>query len=377
MRFARVLLGTALVAAACSKSEEPSGGATTTTSSSTGGAGQGGHAHSTASSTGGGGAGGGCQNTLPAAMKTPDKLSATGLYSDITKKTLAPYAKEFEPTFELWSDGAEKRRYVYLPECGQIDTSNMDDWQLPVGTRIWKEFSIGGKRLETRLIHRWGPQTKDYAYVAYQWNDAQTEATAAPSGLINALGTDHDIPDEDTCKRCHGPYPTGGGMPSRYLGFSAVQLSHAGPGVTLASLIADAKLSQPPKGNFVVPGNAVEQAALGYLHANCGNCHNGTPDGIALPAFDARLSFADADVANTGTYTTMVNQKTQLFVGLGCNYRIAGGSPADSCVHFRMNERGDDATKNTKQMPPVASEVVDKDGLATIDAWIATLPAPM
>ncbi len=333
---------------------------------------------------GGGGSGGaaaggagGCQNTLPAVAEVPAALSATGLYADIGNKTLAPYAREFEPQFKLWSDGADKHRYVYLPECAVIDTSNMDDWQLPVGARIWKEFSIGGKRLETRMIHRWGPAAKDYLYVAYRWNDAETDATPAPAGAVDVRGTDHDIPDTDTCMRCHGPYPTKGGMPSRYLGFSAIQLSHGGPGVTLASLIAEGKLSAAPKGDFTVPGNAVERAALGYLHANCGNCHNGTGDGLLIPTFDARLKTGDGNVAQTAAYLTMVNQKTQLFVGLGCSYRIAGGSPSDSCAHLRMSERGSDAVKNNKQMPPVASELVDQDGLATIDAWIAILPKPM
>ncbi len=307
----------------------------------------------------------------------PATLAATGLYGDIAKKTLAPYIKEFEPQFPLWSDGADKHRYVYLPECASIDTSNMDDWQLPVGTRIWKEFSAGGKRLETRLILRFGPSPKDYLFMAYRWNDAATDATPTPDGAANVGGTEHDIPDKDSCKRCHGPYSTKGGMPSRYLGFSAIQLSHGGPGVTLDSLIGDGKLSKPPKGAFTVPGTSVERAALGYLHANCGNCHNSSADGLLIPTFDARLKTSDTDVALTAAYTTLVNKKTQLFVGLGCTYRIAGGSTADSCVHLRMSERGTPSSKNNKQMPPLASKLVDQAGLAAIDAWIALLPKPM
>jgi hypothetical protein len=33
-------------------------------------------------------------------------------------------------------------------------------------------------------------------------------------------------------------------------------------------------LSVLPAGPIRVPGSAVESAALGYLHANCGSCHN-------------------------------------------------------------------------------------------------------
>ncbi len=374
--------------AACSQGGDAPGptsaSASSASSSASSTAGTGGTASSASASTGTsasasgtGGTGGSCKNLLPNETLEPAMLSNTGLYTDTAKKALAPYVKEFTPAFPLWSDGAEKHRWVYLPECGNVDTSAMDDWQLPVGTRIWKEFSLGGKRLETRMIHRYGPGAKDYLFTAYQWDAAESDAALQLNGVVNAGGTDHDIPDVDQCKHCHGPYPAKGGMPSRYLGFSALQLSHAGPGVTLSSLIADGKLSKPPAGDFTPPGTAVEKAALGYLHANCGNCHNDTNDGILVPAFNARLSVSDADVTKTGAYATMVNQKTTLFLGFGCNYRIAGQSVADSCAHLRMSQRGTDAMPNTKQMPPFASEVVDMTGLMALDAWIATLPAPM
>jgi hypothetical protein len=41
-----------------------------------------------------------------------------------------------------------------------------------------------------------------------------------------------------------------------------------------------------------------------------------------------------------------------------------------------MSERGSDAMGNPNQMPPLASDVVDGSGLATIAAWIMGLPAP-
>jgi len=306
----------------------------------------------------------------------PATLAETGLYADFATKAIAPHAREYEPRYPLWSDGAEKRRFVYLTECGTIDSSSMDDWQLPVGARAWKEFSIGGKRLETRFMHRHGPSTKDILYATYVWNDAETSATLVLDGATNVLGTGHDVPDQLGCKRCHGPAPAKGGLPSRFLGFSALQLSHDGAGLTLAKLVAEGRLSQLPAGNITVPGDAVARAALGYLHSNCGNCHNDSPDGLLFPAFNARLRTTDVDVDKTGVYVTMVNQKTDLFIGHGCTYRIAGGNVADSCSILRMSERGTDAAPNLKQMPPLGTELVDATGLAAVSAWIATLPPP-
>ena len=71
-----------------------------------------------------------------------------------------------------------------------------------------------------------------------------------------------------------------------------------------------------------------------------------------------------------------MNQPVVSFVGHGCDYRVAGGDTGDSCVHFRMSERGSDTTPNGNQMPPLASDVVDASGLATIAAWIMGLPPP-
>ena len=89
-----------------------------------------------------------------------------------------------------------------------------------------------------------------------------------------------------------------------------------------------------------------------------------------------RVGTADATVAATGVYTTVVNEPVHVFLGQGCDYRVAGGDTADSCVHFRMSERGSDGMPNFNQMPPLASDEQDAAGLAAITAWIGVLPPP-
>ncbi len=44
--------------------------------------------------------------------------------------------------------------WVYLPPGATIDTSNMDEWTFPVGTKFWKEFVVAGVLTETRLLHK-------------------------------------------------------------------------------------------------------------------------------------------------------------------------------------------------------------------------------
>ena len=87
----------------------------------------------------------------------PEKLSETELYVDIVQREIHPAIRLFKPQYELWSDGEDKRRWVYIPECEKIDSSNMNDWSFPVGTRFFKEFSVGNKKVETRYIERLGP----------------------------------------------------------------------------------------------------------------------------------------------------------------------------------------------------------------------------
>jgi hypothetical protein len=299
-------------------------------------------------------------DTSPAA---PALLSATGLYRDITTRKLAAGVLPFTPQFPLWSDGAEKHRWVHLPGCAKIDTSDMDRWEVPVGTKIWKEFSFGGARVETRYLHRWGPDRSDYVFQAYQWNPGATDATPVPrDGVKDASGTQHDIPGEWECVVCHGH------APQRVLGFSAIQLSHEGPGLTITSLGAAGRLTVPSAG-FRVPGDATTRAALGYLHGNCAHCHNASVEGETFTRpFSLELLTTATTVEQTDAVATAVGVAPEKFVHPGITARIAAGDPARSAVVYRMSVRG-----SPDAMPALGSEAVDPTGLAAITAWIGAL----
>jgi cytochrome c553 len=291
------------------------------------------------------------------------------LYDDIASKQVAAHARSFAPQFQLWSDGAVKQRWVYLPECSVIDTRDMDDWSLPVGARMWKEFAVDGVRIETRLIERVALGAQDFRFTAYLWNDGETDAQRVPDGQLDAKGTTHDVPDEDACRRCHGSHEKGGGRPSRALGLSALQLSHANAGLTLDGLDAEGLLSVPPAASYIVPGNDIERAALGYLHANCGHCHNATADAVPQVDMDLWLRIDQLTVDTTSAYATTVGQPNTIFNDQNVSARIEPGNPQSSAVWYRMNQRG-----NSAQMPPLASELSDVTGAGAVSAWIASLP---
>ena len=219
-----------------------------------------------------------CVNSLSVNEALPERLSQTGLYKNIEIKEVNEALWAFEPEYQLWSDDAAKERWIYVPECESIDTSNMNDWSFPVGTRFFKEFVVDGQRIETRLIERIGDGAYDFLYGTYQWNDSETEATLVPpEGLKEAKGTTHDIPSESQCRQCHGSYEYRGGRPSRALGFSALLLNHDNAGVSLSDLVAQERLTHAPDSALQIPGTDPERDALGYLHVNCG-CVTTTPE---------------------------------------------------------------------------------------------------
>ncbi len=279
--------------------------------------------------------------------RLPPRLSETGL--------AGPGVRPFRPAHELWTDGAKKQRWIRLPPGSVIDTSNPDDWSFPVGTRVWKEFERDGVRVETRMLERLGPAPDAWAAVAYVWNAAGDDAFATPAGAVDARGTPHDVPAADRCMGCHG------GRASRVLGFSALQLAHDGPADewTLERLAHEgalsAKVAVPP-----MPGNAEERAALGFLHANCGHCHNDArpPPGPAR-CFDPQngLNFwlrldRLATPQTTATYASAVGDV------------VTPGAPERSELFTRATSRGDG------QMPPIGTEVVDPGAVTLLRAWI-------
>src|SRR5688500_16308576 len=82
----------------------------------------------------------------------PRLLSETGLYAQPATLTVDPQNRPFSPQYPLWSDGAQKARWVRLPAGTAIDAADIDRWDFPVGTRFWKEFAFNGRKVETRFL---------------------------------------------------------------------------------------------------------------------------------------------------------------------------------------------------------------------------------
>lgn len=333
------------------------------------------------------------ENPLPISDAIPATLAETGLYALVDGAggaggaggaasaelampiAIAPGVNTFEPKYPLWADGAVKQRYVYIPKCEAIDTIDMDHWKFPVGTRLWKQFTIADKVIETRLMHHFGPGEADWVFAAYQWdqNDPGNPAKAVhvPAGVV-AAGTGHDIPPVGACTNCHGK------LSERVLGFGAFQLSHAAAGkdVAIKEISELGWLTKPAPDGFSVPGTQVQQAALGYLHGNCGGCHNqsqsipNAENPLYLRLIVKQTNYATLDAVSTTVGDIVSNMA---FAEIKGKPRIDPMSPSTSAILIRMEARG-----SGLQMPPIftnSTKVADTDGgVKAVTDWVNSIP---
>jgi hypothetical protein len=313
----------------------------------------------------------------------PPLLSQTGLYLPGPGLVVDPAHLGFSPQYTLWSDGTRKRRWLQLPVGAAIDASRNEAWEFPPGTRLWKEFAYD-RPVETRMIERLADGS--WRFSAYVWNADGSDAVLAPVGGVPALPLDgapvrhYAVPSQDDCRACHG----GSNVP--VLGLSALQLSPdrdplvphaaaaANAGGDLRALLArgwlrnapPTLLDSPPR---IAASSGTERAALGYLHANCGHCHNSgenaVPVRLAL-AQEWRDGRLDSDTVRESALAFAL--RAPRTDGLPRARRIAPGDAAASVLAQRMRTRG-----HATQMPPLGTQLVDDQGLALVERWITAM----
>ena len=308
----------------------------------------------------------------------PQTLRETGLYADWAARIVDPRHLAFAPQYPLWTDGADKSRWLSLPAGTWIDASDPDAWVFPVGTRVWKEFRFHGQPAETRMIER---TAEGWRYASYVWRADGTATLVPARGILNSVeirdGVRHAIPSRTDCTACHEAGP------SRLLGVSALQLSrdrdplapHAERvpegGITLDDLMTRglvrhlpaAIAARPPR---IAAATPVERAALGYLHGNCGMCHTGAGEMASLN-FVLHYTLAGSDGTLAAAIRTTVEQPSH-FTATGrpdIHERVVPGHPDASMLIVRMTSR-----HPVLQMPPLGSRIVDDDAVALLRRWI-------
>lgn len=324
--------------------------------------------------------------------RLPLELSQTCLYKNIKIKKLNDQIYTFKPNYPLWTDGAQKNRWIYFPANSKIITDNKDNWLFPVGTIFWKEFSKNGLRIETRLIKKISNEIEGaWLFATYKWNDDESEAKLIEFGETGARGTDHDIPSKGDCQWCHGKYvknPNGGWFTDiRVQGFDAIQLSsesafipecdtyqnpnpkleNTAKRIQLNDLISDKRLSNNYNWKEVAPkmlGDKIDQAALGYLHSNCSSCHGKTGQAQGL-GIDFKNNMGIEHFIDLPSYLTNFNVPTRMYRRSENFMRIAPNDITKSAVWVRVNSK-----TPGEMMPKIGRKTVDPYGVCVLKKYI-------
>jgi hypothetical protein len=219
-----------------------------------------------------------------------------------------------------------------------------------------------------------GDTVKDWFYAAYVWNSTQDAAVWAEFGEQNANGTQHDVPSKTLCRVCHE-----NNKPARVIGFSAIQLDYNGAvgDIDLADAITNNWLSAPPAAPssgpyfpFPVADTTYEYKALGYMHANCGHCHNPNSSVVANTGVTLRLTVGSlGSLATTPPYVTAVDQTTANTVN-GHNFVVKKGMPNQSVLIDRFEA----VSMPSLHMPAAGTEDLDTAGQTILRDWVTNIP---
>lgn len=295
----------------------------------------------------------------------PALLSQTGCVDPSDPAVPAAGLLPYDVTMALWSDGADKDRFVAIPDDATIAVGDDQRFTLPERGVLMKTFSKGGLKIETRLLVR--HPGGEWSGVSYAWNEAQTDATRLDTSADQVLadGTTWTIPSPAQCFVCH---TKAAGVT---LGLQARQLdrdeTYAGGrvGNQLATLshigYLDTAVASPLAGKFPSlddPSAPVAERARAYLDVNCSMCHRA--DG----ATGARI-----DLRATEPLSAVQGCSVASLPEMPGGTVLAPGDPEASVLYRRMTRR------DTLQMPPLATRQIDDDAAAVVGEWIRSLTA--
>ncbi len=315
----------------------------------------------------------------------PPRLSQTGAFKDVARLTPSDSLIPYDLIVSFWSDGAEKSRWLSVPENQKIKFAPAGEWVFPKGTVFVKHFELATDethpevrhRLETRLLvcdDRGGVYG-----VAYKWRADNRDADLLATNLTESIliktvtGVRTQMwyyPSRQDCLTCHTANA------GYVLGVKTRQLNHEftfPSGVAdnelrawnhigmFATNLAEADLENLPKlASLDDPARSLADRARSYLDANCAHCHR--PEGT-VANFDAR-------------YDTPLAQQNLIQGRVLINERIDGAriiAPNDiwrSLLFLRAN------TVEAFKMPPLARNTIDRRGMKLLQEWIDSQPGP-
>jgi uncharacterized repeat protein (TIGR03806 family) len=321
------------------------------------------------------------------AANPPQTLAAYHFFRDAGAHEANAGVTPYDLNTPLYSDGALKYRYVYMPPNTHAAYRDSGVFDFPVGTVLIKTFAFAAdmahpgqnvRFLETRLlIHR----ADGWIALPYVWNEAQTEARLSPIGATlpitftdtngQTVQLDWAVPNRNQCKGCHdlagaitpiGPTAANLNRTVAYASGSEAQLAH-----WMAAGLIDAVPANAPHfaSAYDPTSGTLGERARAYLQVNCAHCHN--PQGPAHTS-GLDLRYDDTTPVQWGVL------KRPVAAGRGSSnmdFDIYPGHPDQSILVYRMA-----STDPGEMMPELGRQRIDARAVALMREWIASMPAP-
>jgi parallel beta-helix repeat protein len=326
-------------------------------------------------------------------------LSGYNLFADQTEpRNKANDGIHYDLITPLFTDYAEKYRFIFVPEGRQGGYSNREVMDFPVGTIIAKTFTMphdflnpaaGEVIIETRLLlHR----EDGWVALPYIWREDTGDADLTLAGGTRSLSwidangmtrsTVYEIPDANMCKTCHtrslpetgsgassleqvvsliGPKARFLNMDNDYDGVTVNQLRYMEQKGILVGVPED------PQSIDTVPdwedtAASLEDRAKGYLDINCAHCHR--PEGFAANSALFLDYWREVD-ENYGICKTPVAAGSG---SGGLQFDIVPGNADESITAYRMDSNEPDV-----RMPEIGRTLIHDEGVELVREWINSL----
>lgn len=313
----------------------------------------------------------------------PSLLSQTGAFADVRQLVPAKALLPYDLVLAFWSDGAQKTRFVALPE-GKVGFSPTGDWTFPPGTVFVKTFELPTdatqshltRRLETRLLvvdrvggvygvtYKWRPDLSDADLVADEGSHEHIKIRDAAGSHVQSWY----YPSRKDCLECHNSHTRGAlGPKARQMnrdlrypdGSSENQLRRWNRlGLFDAALSEHDITSLQTLARSDDASRSIEERARSWLDVNCANCHR---PGATVANFDARYETPLSE-------QQLIDGPVLIDQNVDRARVISPHDPWRSIALMRID------TNDEIRMPPLARNTIDTQGVALMRQWIESLP---
>jgi glucose/arabinose dehydrogenase len=328
----------------------------------------------------------------------PPLLSQVGAFEDLAALTPSPDLIGYQVQSPLWSDGANKRRWILPPDPAALPAGSPPakigfaangPYTFSEGTVFVKHFELAlderqpeqRHRLETRfLVAGHG----GYYGVSYKWNADGTDAEPVLDSQIEELDVtqadgsvrhqSYFYPSPSDCLVCHNAEAgsvlgvrtaqLNGALLDPDTGSEQNQLLTWSERGLLDTPIDPSTLDSLPRlANLDDATRSPEDRVRSYLDSNCSMCHGVLPNIRAH--WDARYQ---TPLAAQGLIDGPLEGEAELPAAARV---ITPNDPQLSAIYLRDGSNDPDL-----RMPPLGRQTIDQSYLNLLQTWIQSLPTP-